>query len=592
MVKVFLRRLDERHKDIEIPKGKTTIGRGPLLACGDKKVSRNHAILEVGDEGVVNLLATHVNPCFYQPQAKGEFRVLKKDDKTQILPGDAFLLLPGSFRFKVVVKEDKKSTSKEVNKKTKKNESLNEYSHSVMPDLSKQPSQSSETEKKEGSFQEKKELEGSKDDLKQNGFSKHQSDSSLNKDLCHQQDVSPTMEGEEHVLPENETILPISLKAVAQPSSMSKSSQQPSLERMVPFQLSPEKKSTSTYLENKTVPELSHEGKLTTLFSAEKKDVLQLSKRKRTLPAWLVQIATSPTRKLETKKPVLKKKENVPSHNTSPKYEFSESEEDKTPKRASRKNRQSRQKISLDDFIVSDEEWEETDNRKRKKSVRKGNDSGSDWEVENRKKRWNKECNSSSDSGGGHKKKKTSRKVINTCASNRDIISKKVAGNQSLGSQKGLLSPETNDELLAGKQKSRKSCRFGENCYRKNPLHFEEFSHPGDADFVFVDEAEDVSSDNEDSKPDYQNNLKQKKKYSYSKKNRPKRKAARKGRKWHAENENSDQNSLNLNSFLEDDSDMNKHAESDSDWNPGEDSDEDIGRLVKEAESFTKNKHI
>ncbi|XP_022241545.1 aprataxin and PNK-like factor isoform X3 [Limulus polyphemus] len=339
------------------------------------------------------------------------------------------------------------------------------------------------------------------------------------------------------MLPKKETILPTSLKAIAQPSSISKSGQQPSLERMIPSQLSPERKPTSTYLENKTIPELIREEKLTTLSSAEKKDVLQVPKRKRTLPAWLVQIATSSARKLETKKPVSKKKERaVPSHHTSPKYEFSESEEDKTPKRAPRKNRQSRQKISLDDFIVSDEEWEETDNRKRKKSVRKGNDSGSDWEVENRKKKWNKEYNSSSDSGGGHKKKKTSRKVINSCASNKDIVPKKAAGNQSLGSQKSPLSPETNEELLTEKQKNRKSCRFGENCYRKNPLHFEEFSHPGDADFVFGDEAEEASSDNEDNKPEYQNNLKQKKKYNYSKKNRPKREAARKGRKRRAEN--------------------------------------------------------
>ncbi|CAF1557126.1 unnamed protein product, partial [Adineta steineri] len=30
---------------------------------------------------------------------------------------------------------------------------------------------------------------------------------------------------------------------------------------------------------------------------------------------------------------------------------------------------------------------------------------------------------------------------------------------------------------------SRRSCRYGRDCYRKNPEHREEFAHPGDRDY-------------------------------------------------------------------------------------------------------------
>uniref|UniRef100_A0A8C5FZA4 PBZ-type domain-containing protein n=1 Tax=Gouania willdenowi TaxID=441366 RepID=A0A8C5FZA4_GOUWI len=31
--------------------------------------------------------------------------------------------------------------------------------------------------------------------------------------------------------------------------------------------------------------------------------------------------------------------------------------------------------------------------------------------------------------------------------------------------------------------KTRTRCQYGTNCYRKNPVHFQDFSHPGDSDF-------------------------------------------------------------------------------------------------------------
>ncbi|KAM5318168.1 aprataxin and PNK-like factor isoform 2-T2 [Glossophaga mutica] len=68
----------------------------------------------------------------------------------------------------------------------------------------------------------------------------------------------------------------------------------------------------------------------------------------------------------------------------------------------------------------------------------------------------------------------------------------------------GPADPETlhakaTDSVLQGSEENkvkRTSCMYGANCYRKNPVHFQHFSHPGDSDYGRVqatrqDEADD-----------------------------------------------------------------------------------------------------
>ena len=38
---------------------------------------------------------------------------------------------------------------------------------------------------------------------------------------------------------------------------------------------------------------------------------------------------------------------------------------------------------------------------------------------------------------------------------------------------------------------SRPRCQFGVNCYRANPVHRKDMSHPGDADWVDGDDSDD-----------------------------------------------------------------------------------------------------
>jgi hypothetical protein len=55
---------------------------------------------------------------------------------------------------------------------------------------------------------------------------------------------------------------------------------------------------------------------------------------------------------------------------------------------------------------------------------------------------------------------------------------------------------DLNDEEVDNK--SRKSCDFGEKCFRKNQSHRNEFAHPGDSDYH--SEAEDDKKDKKSTK--------------------------------------------------------------------------------------------
>ncbi|XP_022257774.1 aprataxin and PNK-like factor [Limulus polyphemus] len=453
---------------------------------------------------------THVNPCFYQPQAEGEVKILKKDDRIEILPGDAFLLLRDSFKFKVIVREDQK----DVNKKIRRNESLSDQFQSSTRDLSKQLGHSNELDSDNSQEQkQKKKKKTEKNDDEPNGLNKH----STNKlGLWYQQD-KPC---EKQQVFDNKTDVQVSMESNSGPQplpveentpqlSAEKQSMSVSTSNMKKDSVFSEKKSSSFYPQNKTST-LGCSPKNKIVSPPEEKPSF---KRKRTLPSWLVKAATSSG----TQKPV----------------------------------------PESDGFTVSDED------REGKKCVKKRRDSAHDLEFENKGKEGSREYDSRSDSDGSQEPYKNSILTI-----------------------KGR--PDS-DEEESTDEKLRKSCRFGEKCYRKNPSHFEEFSHPGDRDFL---EAEDASSDNEEKKPEcqygvdcYRKNLKHRQKYSHTIKMRPKREAAKKGnQKRKAENEDSD-------SFI-DDSDVYEPSDSDSDWNPEKESVEDISRLVKEAKGFMKNKRL
>lgn len=85
---------------VPVPEGETVLGRGPLLGISDKRVSRNHALLE-NSQGRLRLRATHVNPVFLQSRSDPGPVPLTRGQWTVLQPGDTVSLLPGHLHYKV-----------------------------------------------------------------------------------------------------------------------------------------------------------------------------------------------------------------------------------------------------------------------------------------------------------------------------------------------------------------------------------------------------------------------------------------------------------------------------------------------------------
>uniref|UniRef100_A0A8C4Z4M3 Aprataxin and PNK-like factor n=1 Tax=Gadus morhua TaxID=8049 RepID=A0A8C4Z4M3_GADMO len=86
---------------IHLPEGETVLGRGPLLGVSDKRVSRQHGLLE-NQNGRLRLKPVHVNPCFsLQGGALERPQPLERERWHPLRHGELFSLMPGSFIYRV-----------------------------------------------------------------------------------------------------------------------------------------------------------------------------------------------------------------------------------------------------------------------------------------------------------------------------------------------------------------------------------------------------------------------------------------------------------------------------------------------------------
>ncbi|NXI90301.1 APLF factor, partial [Psophia crepitans] len=177
---------------------------------------------------------------------------------------------------------------------------------------------------------------------------------------------------------------------------------------------------------------------------------------------------------------------------------------------------------------------------------------------------------------------------------------------QYFDAQEGILEPDANldfeteisdstrsaDASESSKQikHKRTPCMYGTGCYRKNPIHFQQFSHPNDDDYH---EMEIVAQDKDDNRPEcpygtacYRKNPQHKLEYKHSAP--PGKKAVEK------DGGNDDEpNEYDLNdSFVDDEEEECEPTDEDSDWEPSsEDKDnEDVETLLQEAHRFVKTK--
>uniref|UniRef100_A0A8D2HGZ6 Aprataxin and PNKP like factor n=1 Tax=Urocitellus parryii TaxID=9999 RepID=A0A8D2HGZ6_UROPR len=150
------------------------------------------------------------------------------------------------------------------------------------------------------------------------------------------------------------------------------------------------------------------------------------------------------------------------------------------------------------------------------------------------------------------------------------------------------LHSKTSDSVPGGSEENRvkrTSCMYGANCYRKNPVHFQHFSHPGDSDYGGV---QIIDQDETDDRPEcpygascYRKNPQHKIEYRHS---------------TLTDEDNDDvgqPNESDLNdSFIDDEEEEYEPTDEDSDWEPGNEDQEkeDVEELLKEAKKFMKRK--
>ncbi|NXF19384.1 APLF factor, partial [Rhodinocichla rosea] len=179
---------------------------------------------------------------------------------------------------------------------------------------------------------------------------------------------------------------------------------------------------------------------------------------------------------------------------------------------------------------------------------------------------------------------------------------------QYLGAQEGILEPDANldynteisdsartadaSESSKQMQHKRTPCKYGSGCYRKNPIHFQQFSHPNDDDYHNM---EMVAQDDDDSRPEcpygtacYRKNPQHKLEYKHS------APSGKRAVKKDGVND-CEANEYDLNDHFIDEEEEEEECEptdEDLDWEPSleEKDDEDVDTLVQETCRFVRIK--
>lgn len=459
---------------VDLPYGETVLGRGPFLGVNDKRVSRNHGILE-NQNGVLRLKPTHLNPCFIQTNIVAPPQPLEMDQWHCLKDGDIFSLMPGKYIYRVHIKED------------------------------------DQTPRNSQAFGEDVEVE------------KCLSEDTLEASSCTHSNLRHTHAEDEGAAGSSHT-----LASLNEPPSKSQ------------------------------------------------QDKSSLPLRKRVLPAWMTtSAATSPSpAKVAKGTPTKAKRVATPKRATGPKRArtaamSSEEEEleDKTPKRKTKRLKSDSEEESLpplDDATAPSGESSVPDGANGT-GVMERND-------EERK-------------GGGRRAQvRPGDQAQNSKTQTEDRSDSQVS--RGLSQRSDVTESEIKTSRSEVKKPRRTACPYGSSCYRKNPLHFQECSHPGDIDYE--EEKADEEEDEDDDRPEcpygthcYRKNPLHKKEYKHTK-SPPKNTAAA------DDDEDEDQYE---NSFINDESEE-EEVDEDSDYVPESDGSgkEDIKRLQREAKNFLRRK--
>ncbi|XP_035515570.1 aprataxin and PNK-like factor [Morone saxatilis] len=466
---------------IHLPPGETVLGRGPFLRVSDKRVSRQHGLLE-NLNGQLRLKPTHLNPCFVQSSRTEDPRPLQKDSWHPLRHGDLISLLPGQLIYRVVAV-------------------------------------------------------GGEDRTPRN---------------------SQMFEDEEE--------LPVSPEPDVEPPTGQDRGQTP------PTPAAPSNQEDADRSQNKRDSVQSKE-------EEEEDEVTPSVRRRRVLPAWMMAAVAAPQASSSSPKvqSAVKRTKGASAASTGTKRaaatqsktssaeEVGVSEEE-MPKKRRRK--------------ISDEKEEEaqskTDVPSQRPAVRPQSESNRP-EVSDESDGFTMDVDEEGRGGGTSTSACAVSQPEEEDSRSRNGQQSKRA--ESVGSNSGSTSGPA-----PSKPRLRTACPYGKDCYRKNPVHFQECSHPGDTDYE-----EDEDEDEEEERPEcpygtdcYRKNPLHRKEFKHTKK--PARTTRTAPNKTSADDEDED--------FGDDDSFINDDSEDvgdDSDYEPP-DSDEDFKGLQREAKALLKRR--
>ncbi|CAM4474068.1 unnamed protein product [Leuciscus chuanchicus] len=456
---------------INIPDGETVLGRGPFLGVNDKRVSRNHGVLE-NQNGRLRLKPTHMNPCFIQTNIVASPQPLEKDQWHCLKEGDIFSLMPGKFVYRVRLKEE---------------------------DQTLRNSQAFEEEMEvEKCLTGPAELSIDAATLESNGCAPTSPSCTLTGDkdtLCSLPEVPTKSQHDESDRPQKKRILPAWM--------MTSASTSPSTSKAV--RGTPTKPKRVAAPKQATGPSRARAAQLS---SEEEEPEEEMPKRK--------------TKKLK-----------------------SDSEDEAVPL------------VSLDDAAAP--------MSSRVRTVPDGENSTSlterdDGETKGDEVQQGAQAEEPSDS----------------------------QASQGPSQKSKITEAESKTSTSKVKKQRRMRCAYGSSCYRKNPLHFQECSHPGDSDYEEGEEEEEEEEEDADDDDDrqecpygthcYRKNPLHKKEYKHTK-SPPKTVAE-------------DDEDHYENSFINDESEE-EEVDEDSDYVPESDDSgkaEDFKQLQKEAKAFLRRK--
>lgn len=480
-----------------IPQGETMLGRGAFLGVADKRVSRNHAVLEVVDDKL-RIKPIHVNPCFYQASHKDTFIPLKRDEWCWLHSGDRISLLPDKYSFRVIAQHP-----------------------SLEATLSNSQVLDEGCELNNGS-------------------------------PCCASDCGAKTEVEEPSCSGMDNIKPVSSR---------------------PFEKRKDENCSDT-----------------SSAVTSKMDVEQSrpAPRKRVLPKWMLQ---SDLTVQSLPSPVIKagkKRRYVTANRTKKAVESGTEKRQRLPY----KSRDDGEEGVIKKSKIAKQTEDLPGTSTEAVPARVEHESSAEPVIENEEEIEMENLDHSPC---------PSPRLESSGSPDGSSATKPCQTSDSEGGHNGISQHGGSSQAAQQAPKPRTPCMYAEHCYRKNPVHFQEFSHPGDSDYRVGGSQED---DDDDDRPEcpygtdcYRKNPQHKLEYKHTKPpgRRLRKRTTKKAKKNNDSDDDGEANEYDLeDSFIDDDDEEEEDfTDEDSDWMPdSQDKDsEDVKQLVKEANRFVKGKH-